>query len=187
MVSIATESTKDMWSLSLAWSAWSFLYHTVLISGVPLILHSSWTVSPCFTNRKASGFLMNLGGSAEQSKYVKSDSIPVSHVKSTVLRKSYGEHKSIAAQESKLAIGVSCIPNQSFLSRKTEKRKKRQQLKLCYANSGAWWVIWNCRNTRRMIATPEGIFFVTFERWNYPQTSVKDLTSPSPIGAAETR
>lgn len=67
---------------------------------------------------------MNLGGSAEQNKYVKSDSIPVRHVKSTVLSKSYGEHKSIGAQQSKLVTAAGCVLNQSFLSRKDARQRK---------------------------------------------------------------
>lgn len=59
---------------------------------------------------------MNLGGSAEQNKYVESGGIPVCHVKSMVLSKSYGDHKSIGAQQSKLATAAGSIANWSFLS-----------------------------------------------------------------------
>ena len=67
---------------------------------------------------------MNLGGSAEQKKYVESDNIPVCHVKSTVLSKSYGERKSIGAQQSKLATAAGCIPSRSFPSRKDARWRK---------------------------------------------------------------
>lgn len=67
---------------------------------------------------------MNLGGSAEQDNHVKSNSIPVCHVKSTVLSKSCREHKSIRAQQRKLATAGDCIPNQSFLSKENTKWRK---------------------------------------------------------------
>lgn len=61
----ATESMKVILYLSLAWSSCSFLYHTTLISGDPVILHSSRVESPAFTILDVSNFFTNFGGSRE--------------------------------------------------------------------------------------------------------------------------
>lgn len=59
----ATESMKAILYLSLAGSSCSFLYHTTLMSGDPVILHSSRAESPAFTILVASSFFTNFGGS----------------------------------------------------------------------------------------------------------------------------
>lgn len=64
----ATESMKAILYLSLGRSSCSFLYHTTLISGDPVILHSSRAESPAFTILDASNFFTNFGGSREWRK-----------------------------------------------------------------------------------------------------------------------
>lgn len=65
---MATESMKAILYLSLAGSSCSFLYHTTLMSGDPVILHSSRAESPAFTILVASSFFTNFGGSRERRK-----------------------------------------------------------------------------------------------------------------------
>lgn len=64
----ATESMKAILYLSLAGSSCSFLYQTTLMSGDPVILHSSRAESPAFTILVASSFFTNFGGSREWRK-----------------------------------------------------------------------------------------------------------------------
>ena len=64
----ATESMKAILYLSLAGSSCSFLYHTTLMSGDPVILHSSRAESPALTILVASSFFTNFGGSRERRK-----------------------------------------------------------------------------------------------------------------------
>lgn len=68
---------------------------------------------------------MNLGGSAEQSKYVENDNLPVCHVKSTALNKSSTEAQEYYSTKIKLLLKLAASPTRVFSQGNTKDEEKK--------------------------------------------------------------